>query len=188
MKYPGTFDLEDAWFELELYRWNRFMLCSLNDYWAWTLCQALYSFSQEMWSFSIGESVTGLGSCMKGADRKLGLVPGELLALGEGARALCPLLLSPFLWVFSYHDWHQPLAVSLQGLCKFANMFTVSQTSRAWFLDRARQAREERLVQKERERAAVEIEAHVRSFLCRRRLQRETRWGQEPSARLLCFF
>uniref|UniRef100_A0A4X1T153 Ubiquitin-protein ligase E3B n=1 Tax=Sus scrofa TaxID=9823 RepID=A0A4X1T153_PIG len=54
-------------------------------------------------------------------------------------------------------------------------MFTVSQTSRAWFIDRARQAREERLVQKERERAAVDIQAHVRSFLCRRRLQREIR-------------
>uniref|UniRef100_A0A8C6DUG7 HECT-type E3 ubiquitin transferase n=1 Tax=Moschus moschiferus TaxID=68415 RepID=A0A8C6DUG7_MOSMO len=54
-------------------------------------------------------------------------------------------------------------------------MFTVSQTSRAWFIDRARQAREERLVQKERERAAVEIQAHIRSFLCRRRLQREIR-------------
>lgn len=53
-----------------------------------------------MWLFSIGESVAGLGSCMKGADRKLGLVPGELLALGEGARALYPLLLCPFLWVF----------------------------------------------------------------------------------------
>uniref|UniRef100_A0A8C2SIC7 Ubiquitin-protein ligase E3B n=1 Tax=Capra hircus TaxID=9925 RepID=A0A8C2SIC7_CAPHI len=64
---------------------------------------------------------------------------------------------------------------SLQGLCKFANMFTISQTSRAWFIDRARQAREERLVQKERERAAVEIQAHVRSFLSRRRLQREIR-------------
>ncbi|XP_023415188.1 ubiquitin-protein ligase E3B isoform X2 [Loxodonta africana] len=54
-------------------------------------------------------------------------------------------------------------------------MFTVSQTSRAWFIDKARQAREERLVQKERERAAVEIQAHVRSFLCRSRLQREIR-------------
>uniref|UniRef100_A0A8C2SJN7 HECT-type E3 ubiquitin transferase n=1 Tax=Capra hircus TaxID=9925 RepID=A0A8C2SJN7_CAPHI len=50
-------------------------------------------------------------------------------------------------------------------------MFTISQTSRAWFIDRARQAREERLVQKERERAAVEIQAHVRSFLSRRRLR-----------------
>ncbi|MBZ3881092.1 Ubiquitin-protein ligase E3B [Sciurus carolinensis] len=54
-------------------------------------------------------------------------------------------------------------------------MFTVSQTSRAWFIDRARQAREERLVQKERERAAVEIQAHVRSFLCRCRLHRDIR-------------
>nr|KAF6404354.1 ubiquitin protein ligase E3B [Molossus molossus] len=54
-------------------------------------------------------------------------------------------------------------------------MFTVSQTSRAWFIDRARQAREERLVQKERERAAIGIQAHVRSFLCRNRLQREIR-------------
>ncbi|XP_036305632.1 ubiquitin-protein ligase E3B isoform X2 [Pipistrellus kuhlii] len=54
-------------------------------------------------------------------------------------------------------------------------MFTVSQTSRAWFIDKARQAREERLVQKERERAAVGIQARVRSFLCRRRLQREIR-------------
>ncbi|XP_078193354.1 ubiquitin-protein ligase E3B isoform X6 [Callithrix jacchus] len=54
-------------------------------------------------------------------------------------------------------------------------MFTLSQTSRAWFIDRARQAREERLVQKERERAAVVIQAHVRSFLCRSQLQREIR-------------
>ncbi|KAM6166658.1 ubiquitin-protein ligase E3B isoform 2-T3 [Erethizon dorsatum] len=54
-------------------------------------------------------------------------------------------------------------------------MFTVSQTSRAWFIDRTRQAREERLVQKERERAAVEIQAHVRSFLCRRQLHRDIR-------------
>uniref|UniRef100_A0A2K5JGF8 Ubiquitin-protein ligase E3B n=1 Tax=Colobus angolensis palliatus TaxID=336983 RepID=A0A2K5JGF8_COLAP len=54
-------------------------------------------------------------------------------------------------------------------------MFTLSQTSRAWFIDRARQAREERLVQKERERAAVVIQAHVQSFLCRSRLQRDIR-------------
>ncbi|KAB1255567.1 Ubiquitin-protein ligase E3B [Camelus dromedarius] len=64
-------------------------------------------------------------------------------------------------------------------------MFTVSQTSRAWFIDRARQAREERLVQKERERAAVEIQAHVRSFLCRRRLQREIRWRFEKLCRCI---
>ena len=76
---------------------------------------------------------------------------------------------------------------SLQALCKFANMFTVSQTSRAWFIDRARQAREERLVQKERERAAVEIQAHIRSFLCRRRLQREIRWGAGILSTFFCF-
>ncbi|CAO2629163.1 Ubiquitin-protein ligase E3B [Lemmus lemmus] len=54
-------------------------------------------------------------------------------------------------------------------------MFTVSQTSRAWFIDRARQAREERLEQKERERSAVLIQAVVRGFLCRRRLHRDLR-------------
>lgn len=54
-------------------------------------------------------------------------------------------------------------------------MFTVSQTSRAWFIDRARQAREERLEQKERERSAVIIQAVVRGFLCRRRLHRDLR-------------
>lgn len=54
-------------------------------------------------------------------------------------------------------------------------MFTVSQTSRAWFIDRARQAREERLEQKERERSAVTIQALVRSFLSRRRLHRDIR-------------
>ncbi|XP_073916937.1 ubiquitin-protein ligase E3B isoform X2 [Castor canadensis] len=54
-------------------------------------------------------------------------------------------------------------------------MFTVSQTSRAWFIDRARQAREERLVQKERERAAVAIQAHFRSFLRRSQLQKDIR-------------
>lgn len=54
-------------------------------------------------------------------------------------------------------------------------MFTVSQTSRAWFIDRARQAREERLEQKERERSAVTVQALVRGFLCRRRLRRDLR-------------
>ncbi|XP_023589423.1 ubiquitin-protein ligase E3B [Trichechus manatus latirostris] len=67
------------------------------------------------------------------------------------------------------------LLFSFRVYARFANMFTTSQTSRAWFIDKARQAREERLVQKERERAAVEIQAHVRSFLCRSRLQREIR-------------
>ncbi|XP_075390192.1 ubiquitin-protein ligase E3B isoform X1 [Tenrec ecaudatus] len=54
-------------------------------------------------------------------------------------------------------------------------MFTVPQTSKACFIDKARQAREERLVQKERERAAVEIQAHFRSFRCRSQLHREIR-------------
>ncbi|KAK7811801.1 hypothetical protein U0070_016873 [Myodes glareolus] len=66
-------------------------------------------------------------------------------------------------------------------------MFTVSQTSRAWFIDKARQAREERLEQKERERSAVIIQAVVRGFLCRRRLHRDLRdpiasieWKEKP--------
>lgn len=124
---------------------------------------------------------------MKRVDRKLGLVPGELLALWkvlEGPEKLCchsrpcpPCALEPLsVHVFHVMSYTNYLLFSLQGLCKFANMFTVSQTSRAWFIDRARQAREERLVQKERERAAIGIQAHVRSFLCRSRLQREIRW------------
>lgn len=123
-------------------------------------------------------------SRMKGADRKLGLVPGEPLAPLEGTEgsqvALCcpPLAHEPLpVCVFPIITYRGCSPLSLQGLCKFASMFTVSQTSRAWFIDRARQAREERLVQKERERAAVEIQAHVRSFLCRSRLQREIRWA-----------
>lgn len=127
-------------------------------------------------------------SCIKGANWKLGLVPGELLVLLEGTEgpwvALCcpsacpPLAPEPLpVCVFPVTTYRGRLPLSLQGSCKFANMFTVSQTSRAWFIDRARQAREERLVQKERERAAVEIQAHVRSFLCRSRLQREIRWA-----------
>uniref|UniRef100_A0A670J5B6 Ubiquitin-protein ligase E3B n=1 Tax=Podarcis muralis TaxID=64176 RepID=A0A670J5B6_PODMU len=50
-----------------------------------------------------------------------------------------------------------------------------SQLSKAQFLDKARQAREERRELKERERAAVQIQALVRRFLCRCRLQREIR-------------
>lgn len=136
------------------------------------------------------------GSCGSGephekSRQELGLVPGELLALWkvvEGPEELSaaartpahPSLLNPFLRVLLKNgDLHPRLAISLQGLCEFANMFTVSQTSRAWFIDRARQAREERLVQKERERAAIGIQARVRSFLCRRRLQREIRWVPE---------
>ncbi|KAJ7309857.1 hypothetical protein JRQ81_007931 [Phrynocephalus forsythii] len=54
-------------------------------------------------------------------------------------------------------------------------MFGASQSTKAQFLDKARQAREERRELKERERAAVQIQALVRRFLCRSRLQREIR-------------
>uniref|UniRef100_A0A672TX00 Ubiquitin-protein ligase E3B n=1 Tax=Strigops habroptila TaxID=2489341 RepID=A0A672TX00_STRHB len=54
-------------------------------------------------------------------------------------------------------------------------MFSASQSSKAQFLDKARQAREERRELKERERAAVLVQALVRRFLCRCRLQREIR-------------
>lgn len=55
-------------------------------------------------------------------------------------------------------------------------MFSASQSSKAQFLDKARQAREERRELKERERAAVQIQALARRFLCRCRLQRDIRW------------
>ncbi|XP_030915336.1 ubiquitin-protein ligase E3B isoform X2 [Geospiza fortis] len=54
-------------------------------------------------------------------------------------------------------------------------MFSASQSSRAQFLDKARQAREERRELKERERAAVQLQALVRRFLCRCHLQRDIR-------------
>ncbi|XP_027719012.1 ubiquitin-protein ligase E3B [Vombatus ursinus] len=54
-------------------------------------------------------------------------------------------------------------------------MFGTSQSARAQFLDKARQAREERRGQKEKERAAVQIQAVARGFLCRCRLQRDIR-------------
>ncbi|KAJ7400697.1 Ubiquitin-protein ligase E3B [Pitangus sulphuratus] len=54
-------------------------------------------------------------------------------------------------------------------------MFSASQSSRAQFLDKARQAREERRELKERERAALQLQALVRRFLCRCRLQRDIR-------------
>lgn len=57
-------------------------------------------------------------------------------------------------------------------------MFSAAQLSKAQFLDKARQAREERRELKERERAAVQIQALVRRFLCRCRLQREIRCVQ----------
>ncbi|XP_040272526.1 ubiquitin-protein ligase E3B [Bufo bufo] len=54
-------------------------------------------------------------------------------------------------------------------------MFGATQISKAQFLDKARQAREERKGLKERERAAVKIQALIRRFLCRCQLQREIR-------------
>nr|XP_013801839.1 PREDICTED: ubiquitin-protein ligase E3B isoform X4 [Apteryx mantelli mantelli] len=54
-------------------------------------------------------------------------------------------------------------------------MFSASQSSKAQFLDKARQAREERRELKEKERAAIQIQALIRRFLCRCRLQREIR-------------
>lgn len=56
-------------------------------------------------------------------------------------------------------------------------MFTATQTSKSQFLDKARVAREERKGHKEKERAATQIQALVRKFLCRCRLQREIRLG-----------
>ncbi|XP_023689106.1 ubiquitin-protein ligase E3B [Paramormyrops kingsleyae] len=54
-------------------------------------------------------------------------------------------------------------------------MFSVAQTSKSQFLDKARQAREERKGHKERERSATQIQALVRRFLCRCRLQKQIR-------------
>lgn len=54
-------------------------------------------------------------------------------------------------------------------------MFGATQVSKAQFLDKARQAREERNRHKERERAAIKIQALIRRFLCRCRLQHEIR-------------
>ncbi|XP_072003524.1 ubiquitin-protein ligase E3B [Engystomops pustulosus] len=54
-------------------------------------------------------------------------------------------------------------------------MFGATQISKAQFLDKARQAREERKGLKEREKAAVKIQALIRRFLCRCRLQSEIR-------------
>uniref|UniRef100_A0A6Q2ZPM2 HECT-type E3 ubiquitin transferase n=1 Tax=Esox lucius TaxID=8010 RepID=A0A6Q2ZPM2_ESOLU len=54
-------------------------------------------------------------------------------------------------------------------------MFSATQSSKSEFLDKARQAREERKGYKERERAATLIQALVRRFLCRCRLQKQIR-------------
>ncbi|CAB1319440.1 unnamed protein product, partial [Coregonus sp. 'balchen'] len=55
-------------------------------------------------------------------------------------------------------------------------MFSATQSSKSEFLDKARQAREERKGYKERERAATLIQALVRRFLCRCRLQKQIRF------------
>lgn len=57
----------------------------------------------------------------------------------------------------------------------FLKMFGASQATKDQFLDKARQAREERKGLKEREKAAIKIQALIRRFLCRCRLQREIR-------------
>ncbi|OCT98166.1 ubiquitin-protein ligase E3B [Xenopus laevis] len=54
-------------------------------------------------------------------------------------------------------------------------MFGAAQVSKDQFLDKARQAREERKGLKEKERAAIKIQALIRRFLCRCRLQKEIR-------------
>lgn len=54
-------------------------------------------------------------------------------------------------------------------------MFTVPQSSKSDFLDKARQAREERRGQKDKEKAATNIQALIRRFLCRCRLQKQIR-------------
>uniref|UniRef100_A0A3Q3WXR1 Ubiquitin-protein ligase E3B n=1 Tax=Mola mola TaxID=94237 RepID=A0A3Q3WXR1_MOLML len=54
-------------------------------------------------------------------------------------------------------------------------MFTVPQSSKSVFLDKARQAREDRKGQKDKEKAATHIQALVRSFLCRSRLKKQIR-------------
>lgn len=72
------------------------------------------------------------------------------------------------------------MRVRVRGARGAATMFSASQSSRAQFLDKARQAREERRGLKERERAAVQIQALARRFLCRCRLQREIRCDKPP--------
>lgn len=57
----------------------------------------------------------------------------------------------------------------------WCTMFGVPQSSKSEFLDKARQAREERKGQKEKEKAATTIQALVRGFLCRCSLQKKIR-------------
>lgn len=54
-------------------------------------------------------------------------------------------------------------------------MFSASQSSKSDFLDKARLAREERKGHKEKERSVTQIQALVRRFLCRCRLQKQLR-------------
>ncbi|XP_006004610.1 ubiquitin-protein ligase E3B [Latimeria chalumnae] len=54
-------------------------------------------------------------------------------------------------------------------------MFSTDQTLKAQFLDKARLAREERKGHKEREKAAIQIQALIKRFLCRCRLQKGIR-------------
>ncbi|XP_077457309.1 ubiquitin-protein ligase E3B isoform X2 [Stigmatopora argus] len=54
-------------------------------------------------------------------------------------------------------------------------MFGASQSSKSEFLDKARQAREERKGHKDKERAAILMQALVRRYLCRCRLQKQIR-------------
>lgn len=56
-----------------------------------------------------------------------------------------------------------------------STMFTVPQSSKTEFLDKARQAREERKGQKDKEKAATHIQALVRGFLSRIRLKKQIR-------------
>lgn len=56
-------------------------------------------------------------------------------------------------------------------------MFGAAQSSKSEFLDKARHAREERKGQKEKERAAILIQALVKRFLCRCRLQKQIRFS-----------
>ncbi|KAK5910182.1 hypothetical protein CesoFtcFv8_004042 [Champsocephalus esox] len=54
-------------------------------------------------------------------------------------------------------------------------MFSLTQSSKSEFLDKARQAREERRGHKDKEKSAILMQALVRRFLCRCRLQKQIR-------------
>lgn len=66
-------------------------------------------------------------------------------------------------------------AIRFASFLPGCTMFSVPQSSKSEFLDKARQAREERKGQKEKERAAIIIQALVRRFICRCKLQKEIR-------------